>query len=221
MTVALLVITDGRRDYLERTIASADVNLDDVKERWMFDDSGDDSHRAWLGARFPEFIHLNAGPRQGFGGAINAAWRHLHRESLAAHVFHLEQDFTFNRPVPLAALAATLNERPHLAQLALRRQAWNPTEVTAGGVIETNPHAYVEVDGAHGRWLEHRLFWTTNPSLYRSELTAVGWPTCDRSEGVFTHQLLADPDLRFGYWGGRDSGEAVHHIGDHRTGIGY
>ncbi len=40
----------------------------------------------------------------------------------------------------------------------------------------------------------------------------------DRSEGVFTHRLLADVDVRFGYWGRLDDGPWVTHIGDDRAG---
>ena len=75
MSVAVLVITDGRGEYLERTVASASEMLyDDPAEWWMYDDSGDDEHRAWLRERFPWFVHFDAGPRQGFGGAIRQAW---------------------------------------------------------------------------------------------------------------------------------------------------
>lgn len=221
MTCALLVITDGRREYLEHTVVSAAQNLQGLTEWWMFDDTGDEQHRDWLRAHFPSFIHINGGPRQGFGGAIACAWHHLQMQSVAEHVFHLEQDFTFNRRVPLHLIEAALNECPHVVQFALRRQAWNPIELAAGGVVEANPEAFVEVDSAHGRWLEHRMFWTTNPCVYRRTLIADGWPTGEHSEGQFTHRLLADPDLRFAYWGDRASGEAVSHIGHNRAGIGY
>lgn len=40
-------------------------------------------------------------------------------------------------------------------------------------------------------------------------------------EGVFTHQLLVDPAVRFGYWGPRASGEWCTHIGHERVGHGY
>jgi hypothetical protein len=124
-------------------------------------------------------------------------------------------------------MADILDLHPEIVQLALRRQPWNRTEIDAGGVVEVNPEAYVDaagrVDGRMQQWLEHRLFWTTNPSLFQRDLlNQFEWPMVEHSEGIFTRQVLADsPINRFGYWGDRDSGEWVRHIGEHRVGTGY
>lgn len=230
MSIALLMITDGRDDYLARCVASANANLRGaIAERWMFDDTGDDKYRAVLADRFPQFRHINGGPRRGFGGAIRSAWAYLARHSDADFVFHLEADFVFRHLVDLNAMVAVLTERPHLAQMALRRQPWNADETAAGGVVDRNPRAYVErCDEAGRMWLEHRLFLTTNPSLYRRSLLNTGWPDCPQSEGVFTHRLLTHglpgvhaDRVAFGYWGARDSGVWVEHIGHQRVGVGY
>jgi hypothetical protein len=222
VTIALLVITDGRVDYLERAVESARECLNGpVTERIMFDDTGDASHRAWLAARFPEFTHIHAGARQGFGGAISGSWAHL-AESTCDYVFHLEQDFVFNRPVDLSAMMYVLDTQPHLVQLALRRQPWNPDEAAAGGIVEQHPADYVDcTDGVHW-WLEHTRFFTTNPSLYRRSLIGRGWPAGAQSEGRFGLDLLrVQPTARFGFWGTRASGEWVTHIGHERVGVGY
>lgn len=224
-TVLLLVMTDGRRDCIEQTIPSAlDNLLGQTGGRIIYDDSGDDSYRWWLAERFGpdgfEVIHHPAG-RQGFGGAIRAAWRHvaLRHESF---VFHLEDDFVFNRPVPLGSMMEIMEAAPRLAQLALRRQPWNDNERAAGGIIEQHPDAYADRSCCQEHaWLEHRQFFTTNPSLYRRSLCLGGWPDADHSEGVFSHQLFEDPELRCGFWGARESGEWVTHIGHQRAGTGY
>lgn len=229
MAIALLVITDGRADTLTRAIESAQQNLSgDVTERWMYDDSGDDEHRAWLRERFPEFRVFDAGPRQGFGGAIRAAWTRLLNASLAGSVFHCEDDFLFNRPVDLDAMDEVVRTFPHLAQMCLRRQPWNAEERAAGGVVEVHPDDYWDCWMGDYWWLEHRLFWTTNPGLYRREVMEAGWPTGEHSEGRFTHQLLHQgydiipgDEIRFGYWGLRQDAPWVHHIGHERVGVGY
>ncbi len=220
---ALLVITDGRDDYLADCIASARENLrGPITERWMFDDTGDDDYRQRLHVLYPEFLHINGGPRQGFGGAIRTAWSHLRGKSHARFVFHLEQDFTFNRPVDTLDMARVLDRHPHLLQLALRRQPWNATEEAAGGIVETFPDAYEERRDGNDCWLEHRLFFTTNPCLYRRSLMAHDWPEGDQSEGHFgQRRFTEDLECRSGYWGSRVSGEWVHHIGRERAGIGY
>jgi hypothetical protein len=227
--ICVLVVTDGREDYLSACVESASANLTGpITERVMYDDTGDPDYRRDLARRYPGWRHINAGPRQGFGGAIRAAWSYLAEHSRARWVFHLEQDFTFNRPVDLAAMARALHDHPHLVQLALRRQPWNDQERQAGGIVEQHPDAYTEVHAPYGSWLEHHLFFTTNPCLYRRTLCSVGWPEGGNSEGHFGFHLRqhgspeAPGDLvRFGYWGTRDSGEAVNHIGHQRAGIGY
>lgn len=230
MSIALLVITDGRDDYLHHCLTSARQHLHGpISERWMFDDTGDDPYRARLAATHDDFTHINAGPRQGFGGAIAAAWAWLLLHSNAQWVFHLEQDFVLTCAVDLAAIADVLTQRPHLAQMALRRQAWSAQEHAAGGVVECQPTAYTEYRDTDGHaWLEHRLFFTTNPSLYRRELCVTGWPAGAQSEGHFSHHLLRNgagavpgDAVKYGYWGARDSGIWTQHIGHRRAGIGY
>lgn len=231
MSIALLVITDGRTEYLGKCIESANKRLrGPISEMWLYDDTGDEGHREYLARRFPDFRHINAGPRQGFAGAIAYAWDTLSRLSEADHVFHLEGDFTFNRDVDLVAMRETLDMHPNLAHMALRRQAWAPAEIEAGGVVELHPDAYTDVfvDVHQRAWLEHRLFWTTNPSLIRMSLVQRGWPVVPESERRFTEYLLREGtseshghELKFGYWGRREDAPWVHHLGDERVGHGY
>ena len=221
--IALLVITDGRKDYIVKTVASALDNLDGpITERWMYDDSGDSEHRAWLRKTYPQFTVIwHPEGRQGFGGAIRAAWHTLRLSSKADHIFHLEDDFTFNRPVPLDDMIEILDENEKLAQIALRRQPWNDIERAAGGIVESNPGAYDEVYGHDYSFLEHDLFFTTNPSLYRRSLIeTVEWPLGAQSEGMFSI-ALRELGYRFAFLGERTDTPWVHHIGNERAGSGY
>lgn len=234
--IALLVMTDGRA-YVHDTIRSAEENLvgATISERWIHDDSGRPEHTARLRAAFPEYRVVATPGRSGFGGAIRSAWNMLRTDSTAPYVFHLEDDFTFVRPVQLADMIGVLQLAPELLQLALRRQPWNDQERAAGGIVEQHPDAYTECehvitdDGCteakwSASWLEHRLFFTTNPSIYHRELYRWNdWPTGANSEGRFSHQLLNryGPRARFGFFGSRASGEWVHHIGAERVGTGY
>src|SRR4029078_63236 len=90
-----------------------------ITEYWMHDDTGDDEHRKWLQEQYPDFIHIGEGPRRGFGGAYKHAWEMLSTDSKTQYIFSLEDDFTFNRPVPLRAMAKILDENPHIYQMAL------------------------------------------------------------------------------------------------------
>lgn len=227
--IAVLVITDGRSAYLAECVASLRKHLHGpIAEMWMYDDTGDAQYREALAQTYPEFVHINAGPRQGFAGAIHYAWEMLRLTSGADYVFHVEQDFRFNRDIDLAAMAGLLDDQPHLAQIALRRQPWNDAERAAGGIVEQHPASYADCTDGAREWLEHRLFYTTNPSLIRRSLVARGWPLVPRSEGEYSHYLLrtgtpeATPEqVRFAYWGRRDDAPWVEHIGHQRTGTGY
>lgn len=243
--IALLVMTDGRLDCLTQTLRSAAENLMHdgmVDNVFIHDDSNDPDYRAMLvdwsieSTGWYVFGPKPGSGKSGFGGAIRAAWEVL-RTQPHDFVFHLEDDFTFNRPVDLRAMAGVLLTNPEIVQIALRRQPWNDLERAAGGVVEMHPEAYTDrhvwdntsrmADGREDPRLhpilEHTQFWTTNPSLYRRSLLDIHhWPDGEHSEGVWSQHLrTTHPDWRFAYWGQRDDGPWVHHIGTERVGTGY
>jgi hypothetical protein len=217
----LLVMTDGRLDCIEQTIESARDNmLGEVTYKVIHDDTGDETHRDRLRTMFPDFEVIGRPTRQGFGGAIQSAWSTL-RARPERFIFHLEDDFTFNEPLPLYLMQSVLDRNPHLIQMALRRQPWNDEERAAGGIVEQHPDHYTDCTDGDSYWLEHRRFFTTNPSIYRTKLVEKGWPNGKRSEGKFSLKLLENPTVKFGYWGRREDPPKVEHIGDARNGVGY
>lgn len=199
MSVVLLRIGDGRDDYHERSWQSALEALPKIDHVVTVDDR---DH------------HL------GFAGAIQHGWDQI-LDLQADYVFHLELDFVFREPVDLAGMIRLLERHPHLAQVSLKRQPWNEREQAAGGIIEADPHDFTEVRDPHSVWVEHRRYWTTNPSVYSTRWCRLGWPQEPQSEGLFTHKLLRDPMLRFAIWGARLDPHRVTHIGDTRAGAKY
>lgn len=232
MSVCLCVRTDGRREYIQPTIASAEEKLHgDITTKIIHDDSGDPKYQAWLWDQFGPLgysvIHTDA--RSGFGAAYNHAWNYLTMNVKEPWIFNLEDDFLFQKDIYLDGMIRVMNEHPYIIQMALRRQPWNDVEEAAGGVVECNPEAYEEkrlnVFSESNRmyiaWLEHRLFWTTNPSLFRRQLCEGGFSTEVLAEGLMTFKFLTDDEKRFAYWGGRESGVWVEHIGVERAGTVY
>ena len=216
--VTWLVMTDGRSDCIRRTIPQAEEQLlGPIAAKVIHDDSGDPEYRAWLEGEFPSFTVIGGPERRGFGGAIQSAWSFC-RVLPGQYVFHLEDDFSLEREVDLTAMREVLDSHPYLVQLALLRQAVNESERAAGGVIEQHPDEYERKSWDGHAWLEHQLFFTTNPSLYRVSLCGRGWPDGSRSEGIFGVQLFAEqPKFRCGFWG---EGVSVRHFGE-RQGVGY
>lgn len=221
--MALLVMTDGRRDCIERAIPSALERLHGrFTEFVIHDDSGDDAYHEWLTATFPQFQIVMTPGRSGFGGAIRSAWSHLAAHTEAHFIFHLEDDFIFNEDIDVVAMARLLTFERTLMQVALKRQPWNDIEIAAGGIVECAPEDYMQVTNGDIWWTAHRRFFTTNPNLYRASLVHEHWPEGENSEGHFTHQLLARRRGHpFAFWGRKFDPPKVTHIGNQRAGTGY
>ena len=217
-SIALLVITDGRADYIEQTIPSAAAMLKGpITQRVMFDDSGDPAYRQWLREKFPEFTLWYEPERLGCGGAVQMAWKHL-RAVDTDYVFHLEDDFLFNEIVPLDEMIEVLETHPYIYQMALRRQPWWQFEIDAGDVINWHAEDYIQKE----KWIEHRRYFTQNPSLYRKSLIDLGWLNEAESENKFTQKITGnDSKAQFGLWGQREDKPRVHHIGNLRMGTQY
>lgn len=215
------MFTDGRREYLQRTLASFDQMVTgDIGERWIFDDSADPAHQRWLHRAYGErFEIVSWKTRRGFGGTIHGAWEHLAERTEASHIAHLEEDFTFDVEVDLGRLVALLEAMPHLTQVALLRAAHFPVEIAAGGIIEQHPNAYQRRSYGGFTWMQHRRYFTTNPCVYRRELLDLGWPDVEASEQVFTRTAFRSMRARSAFWG--DGTPWVSHIGAVRTGTGY
>lgn len=224
--IAALVVADGRDVHLGRCLASLDAMVSGpIVDRVLHDDTGDDAYRARLAVRFPDWTVIGDGPRRGAAGAVKAAWDWLAENSSCGYVFHLEQDFEICRPVDLCQLAELLDDHPELAQVVLRRDAVNGSEIAAGGVVEQHPDWYLDRADGQGRcWLEHQAYWSNNPCLYRMSLVwRYDWPAHvpgRYSEDTFTQMLreTGTPEagrgtVRYAYWGARDSGVWVRHLG--------
>jgi hypothetical protein len=199
------------------------VDQSAIGYRLIVDDCLDQHYGHWIDYTYNFDEHVSHWPsdikKWGFGGAIRTAWNYI--PDGIPYIFHLEDDFTFNWPLDVQAMTDVLERRPYLRQMALRRQPWSELEHEAGGVVECHPHEYTEMTDGTNHWLEHRLFFTTNPSIYPRHTINEGWSTGSGSEAAFTRQALRDPAARFGYWGTRESEPWVTHIGNQRFGTGY
>lgn len=231
-SIALVIIGDGRDNYLRQCVTSLRYLDGPIVENWMYDDTGDQTYRDHLARRYPGFWHINGGPRQGCAGAFQQVWRQVRQNTTARFIFLVEQDFVFIRPIDLYGMADLLDAHPYLAEVALRRQPWNHVEMAAGGIIEAHPDWYRDMtDDAGRQWLEQSAFFTTNCPLFRTSLLDVPWPGSQPgcySEGLFHHQLMTSgtpevpsDQVAYAYWGARDSGIWVEHIGHQRIGTGY
>lgn len=205
MSVALVVVGDGRYEYLE-------CCLESIRRHAIYpftfyrivDDSGTGDRVApppgWDLVAHPE--------RRGLAGAVQSAWAGLPAD--VEYVLHVEEDFLLTAPLDIDGMAATLKEHGRLAQLVLKRQPWSPEEQAAGGIMEMTPWEYVQRDG----WVEHSRIFSLNPCLIPRAVIDLGWP--DGNEAEMTSRLIAD-GWSFGFWGRRDDQPRCIHIGARRS----
>ena len=206
MKIMLLVISDGR-PYLDECLASAEENLQyPFSSKVIVDDSGDAKTKLVDG-----WSHCFHPQRRGFVAAINSGWN-IARQSKTDFLFHLEQDFVFNEPVDIEAMATVLTKQPHLAHLVLRRQPWNSDEIAKGtmGGFEDSKSC---TDGVHN-WVEHEHWYSTNPALVPRRTFERDFPA--GSEVAFGAELLADGQ-KLAFWGSKDDAPRVEHIGHLRA----
>jgi hypothetical protein len=223
VVVPIIVLTNGRRDCIARTIPSAREHLTGVSSLTIVDDSGDLDYAAWCDT-FGDCLPTGGA---GYWRAMRTVWetaRALLGGDSTDSVFFLEDDFVFHEDVDITCLNRVLDEQPHLTQIALLRQPWFANEVEHGGLIEAleaqGQKFDEQTDGRHS-WIEHRATFTGNPSLIPARTFVHDWPAGAWSESRFGRQLFADPDARGAYWGRRGDPPRVEHIGHERVGTEY
>jgi len=205
-----LVVVSDRRSHLAGCLSSQDEQiLEPFDLTVLVDDSGEGHHEH----RYDDFDVVVAHPeRRGLAAAVQSGW-FAARE--CDWVFHLEEDFTFTRPVSLKRLEETATVCD-LAQLVLKRQPCNPDELAAGGMVENTPELWTAHDHPYAHLQQTYLF-SLNPCLIPRWVRDVGWPD-NGGEREFTDRLHAEhPDATFGLWGRRHDDPAVRHHGDTRS----
>ena len=235
--ITLLIFTHGRDLCLKQTLESFADNVKGPITDVVINDDSPEPRDLSIFEYFPRettVTYLRSGG-VGFGRAINKTWNFVKGNIHRPFIFHLEDDFTFNEEIDLWQMMGILDYNPNLVQLALMRQPYNDVEMAAGSLYElhrdsfesvTNTYLYpggfhLPIEG-QDKWVEHDMWFTTNPSLYRRELVQeFEWPICDHSEGFMSFELVRK-GFKFGYLGTTEDPPKVTHIGNDRMGgIGY
>jgi N-terminal domain of galactosyltransferase len=210
--IVLVCLTNGKRDTLAPTLASAEEMLSGpIGRRVICNDSG-------RPLDFDGWDDVPIGRRSGYTRATKAALN-IAVGSGQPWVFFLEDDFTFNEPIDLAHMQHLMEREPNLIQLSLKRQAWYPNEREAGGIIEAKPQAFWQEAG----YVAHRDYWAQNPMLCRrSFLAEHDWPLVAGSERAFAHQIFRrNRDYVAGIYGRIEDPPRCTHTGQVRAGAGY
>ena len=210
---ALVVITDGRSDYLERTWESFSRLCDyDFHTTILVDDSGSKRNNAAAAELVNPDHAVFHGRRMGGAASIRSAW-HALREIDVEYVFHLEDDWTFLGSVPVGPMIDILDADDDLANVVLRRQPWG-TE-GPGGYIAANPAAFTAITVNGHDYMRHSLGFWLNPGVYRRAVTGHRWPA-NGHEHDFTARLTP-LGYRFAVYGKPSDPPRCWHIGNERS----
>lgn len=223
--IPAIVLTNGRRSCLARTLPSIREHLAGVGDLVIVDDSGDRAYRSWLTSEYPDAVVTVVAPEPaGYWRSMKTVWA-IARDSGADALAFWEDDFVLTEDVDLTDLQRVLDAHPYLTQAALLRQPWFANEREHGGLIEgleAQGQVFEERTDGRGRWwIEHRACFTGNPSLIPASTFAHDWPEGAWSESRFGQLLFTDPAARGAYWGRRSDPPRVEHIGHQRVGRNY
>ncbi len=220
MTVAFVLRTDGRRQYIEETIASVDrfVN-DNVKfdSGYIVDDSGDEEYADWLRETFPYLTVVHHPERRGLGECFKSALETF-MASKADLCFMVEDDTPLIGEIDLAEMASVLQPRTNLAQLMLMRPPFNTEEIAAGGVYAMTPGDFIECGDAAGhRWVEHHRHFGFNPFLCTQDVARYILMTATNFLELGVTEPLKAAGFKFGYWAGLNDPPLCSHAGTQRS----
>lgn len=226
-TVTVIVHSGGpperwaeRSAYLRKALGSLSEQVQGpIVQRVIYSD-WEPEHREELDVIAAEHgFYVVGDGHVGYTDSMRRMWTYLSKRAKGDYIFQAEDDFTYPAPVDLVPMIRTLRNDPFLAQIALLRDAFYRDEQETGGILGWPEPAFT-LRGQNGdARLEHRLFFTANPSLFRRSLTDRPWPKGEHSETLFGKALLQDARLRFAFWG--DHVELTKHIGVVRAGSGY
>lgn len=219
MKYLLTVLTNGRSEYVERTLEAFFEHVSPAPSAIYAYDDGASTEVGPLPNDVP-FIYDGNPERVGMCAANARCWQAA-AESDLDWVFHLEDDMQILCPIDLDEIAAVMESHPYLASMTLKRTPWG-TEVEHGGFVEQEPGWYERkvVHGYQGaktqRWFETTRNWSCAPTLFRTDLArALPWSPEPGCETEFGKRLLDEDVVRFGIWGGGEC--QVAHIGVSRA----
>lgn len=216
-----LEVADERLGYLDRSLASLEASITgEVVQRVVYSDWPDEVAERLREIAARHGYYVAGSGHNGYIGSTQRLWRYIANRAVADYVFLAEDDFIYIEPIDLPRMVTALEARPSLRQIALLREAAYPREVEHPGILGWERDSFTQAGRNGTSWLEHRNFWTMNPSLMRKSLVSnFPWPNEANSERLFGNKVLKDPDARVAFWG--TGTPSMRHIGETRAGGPY
>lgn len=224
MNFCLFILGNGRRGYLERTIASWEANLiQEPKYKIIFDDSGDRRYLKWLDDKYGDrFKIIPIGNRaMGQNQAIRFIFDYISKLDVD-YVVEIEEDWMLNRPLDVNEIISVLEDNQHIVQMRIPRVVWyapyHVLDINAGSLLQHHLNIPGTVSKKSDRWYEWRgefYFWSHNPSVFRKSICTAMYNNGNAKdhEYMFGKELLSNPDATVGFWATNPYDAYITHIG--------
>jgi hypothetical protein len=229
MSYCWFILGNGRKGYLERTIASWEANLkDQPKYKIIFDDSGNKEYLDWLNKTYGDRFDIVATGTSAVGqrAALDFIFNFIKHLDVD-YILQVEEDWMLNRPLSISEIAEVLDLNPNILQMRIPRVVWyaphNVLDINAGSILlhqinQPDSWALFKTDNKNS-WYEWRgnfYFWTHNPNLFRKEVLSEEYGSItEESHEYFFGKRLMDkyPNASSGFWASNPYDAYITHIG--------
>lgn len=220
MKFCVIIINDGRNDYLERSLKSFSYNVvfpeGSEVYKVMIDDWPDGRNEKELKEIQAEykidFIILNE-KNLGVNETVRKIWKLIPDD--VDYIYHQENDFEYTEKIFISDLIE-IASLPNIVQCALIRQPWFEDEVEAGSLMNTRPERFKDANVSGRDIILQRDHFTFNPSLYKKK-----WTTGEVLElknfgeyAIRDYYINKNGGLWFAYYGKKLDANRVLHIGE-------
>ncbi len=214
MKICILIINDGRNDYLDQTLKSLKDKvvfpIDAEIYKVLYDDMPEGRDAYFLSRIELEYNidkMILSDKRVGINQAVQNAWMHIPK---CDYIWHQENDFTYNAQIDVSKMIAPLEMNRMIGQVALLRQPWYDDEVESDGMYKVGYRTYRQGNIAGIDLVFQDLFFTHNPCIYRySSIEQIP----NYSEIEFAAHLKKRGCRTFAYLGTLTDEPLCHHIG--------
>jgi len=225
MDFCWFILGNGRKGYLERTIASWESNLiEKPKYKIIFDDSGDREYIAWLRETFGDnFEIVPVGKKQmGQSSAIRFIFDHISKLDVE-YVLEVEEDWMLFRPLSITEITMALDSNPEMVQMRIPRTIWHNSDDTVDLNFGSLLMYFLSIPETtsklvNDKWFEWRgewYFWSHNPNVFKKSICKILYNSSnsDNHEMMFGKQLLENPNATVGWWATNPYDAYITHIG--------
>jgi hypothetical protein len=224
MSYCLFILGNGRKGYLERTIASWEANLvENPEHRIIFDDSGDAEYVEWLNETYGDRYQIIAIGEESMGQkyAIQFIFDTL-KELDIDYFVQLEEDWMLFRPINISEIIEVMEQNKNVVQMRIPRTIWyadyHVLDINAGSLLNYHLNLAGTNNRKHSKWYSWRgdfYFWSHNPNVFSKSVLENSYDikTVSDHEKDFGRSLMENKNAVVGFWAENPYDAYITHIG--------